>query len=183
MSALEPFALHCPRCRDRFHASGIRALYRPAFLMSIRPKYAALIAAGRKEVEYRRRVPSHPEWQDYLLYVTSPRRVLLGGFRTADVVYGSPDSIWADTSRHAGIDRADFDAYFEGSTRAYAMYICDLWQYADPPGLVDLRRLFPGFTAPQSWRALKPRERQVLFGNLPWYSLEPRERQVLFGND
>ena len=98
------------------------------------------------------------EGGDVFIYVTSPVMELRGGFRVGEVWAGTPQDIWEKVSGRAGVNRADFDAYYAGQSIAYALEITGVWKYSNPPGLGTLRKLFDNFVVPQSWRYVKPEE-------------------------
>ena len=127
-------------------------------LLSLKPRYADLIFAGRKKAELRRRIASGIEGRDVFIYVSSPVRQLRGGFRVGEVWQGSPEEVWNKISELAGVDKRDFDAYYAGCEIAYALQITDVWEYENPADLNRLRKRFPDFVVPQSWRFVKPEE-------------------------
>ena len=127
-------------------------------LLSLRPRYADLLFEGVKKAELRRRPIGQVEGGEVFVYVTRPIMELRGGFRVSEVLSGTPEEIWEEVSERAGIDRDDFDAYYEGQSVAYALEITDVWEYANPPSLSTLRRQFDNFVVPQSWRYVKPEE-------------------------
>ena len=129
-------------------------------LLSLRPHYADLIFEGVKKAELRRRRLSQVEGGEVFVYVTRPVMELRGGFRVGEVRAGTPQEIWEEVSERAAINRADFDAYYEGLSVAYALEITDVWEYANPPRLSTLRTQFDNFVVPQSWRYVKPEEHQ-----------------------
>ena len=127
-------------------------------LFSLKPRYADLIFAGRKKAELRRRIASGIEGRNVFIYVSSPVRQLRGGFRVGEVWCGSPEEVWNKISELAGVDKRDFDAYYAGCEIAYALQITDVWEYENPADLNRLRKRFPNFVVPQSWRFVKPEE-------------------------
>ena len=127
-------------------------------ILSLKPRYADLIFEGVKKAELRRRPLVQMEGGDVFVYVTSPVMELRGGFRVGEVWAGTPHDIWEKVSGRAGVNRADFDAYYAGQSIAYALEITGVWKYSDPPGLGTLRKLFDNFVVPQSWRYVKPEE-------------------------
>lgn len=127
-------------------------------LLSLRPRYADLVFQGLKRAELRRRFSQCAQNREVFIYVTSPVRVLRGGFRVDHVWKGAPDEIWDEVSAFAGIERPDFDAYYSGSTVAYALSIADVWEFEHPIGLLTLRSQLEKFTVPQSWRYVKQAE-------------------------
>ena len=126
--------------------------------MSLKPNYADLVFAGQKTVELRRRALAEMKGCDAFVYVTRPVMKLRGGFSVGEVWCDTPDQIWGMVSDRAKVDKADFDAYYAGRAIAYALEITDVWEYANPIGLVALRRQFQDFVVPQSWRYAKPTE-------------------------
>ena len=144
-----------------------------ALLLSLKPRYADLIFEGVKRAELRRRSLVQMEGRDVFVYVTSPSMVLRGGFRVGEVWAGTPQDIWDRVSEWAGVDKDDFDAYYDGQSIAYALEITDVWEFAKPPGLATLRSQFDNFIVPQSWRYVTSGEREY-FGKM--------ERAVETGN-
>lgn len=121
-------------------------------IFSLRPRYAELVFRGVKMAELRRRIAPALENQDVYVYVSSPARVLRGGFCVERVWEGTPEEVWNYVRQKAGIDKHDFDAYYAGSRIAYALMIADVWEYRKPADLSQLRARFPRFVVPQSWR-------------------------------
>lgn len=127
-------------------------------LLSLKPRYADLIFAGRKKAELRRRIASGIEGRDVFIYVSSPVMQLRGGFRVGHVWQGSPEEVWNEVSEIAGVNKRDFDAYYAECKIAYALQITDVWEYENPVDLSKLRNRFSNFSVPQSWRYVKPEE-------------------------
>ncbi len=127
-------------------------------LLSLKPYYADLVFEGRKKAELRRRIASGIEGRDVFIYVSSPVKQLRGGFRVGEVWRGSPEEVWNEVSELAGVDKRGFDKYYEGREIAYALQITEVWEYENPVDLNRLRKRFPNFAVPQSWRYVKPEE-------------------------
>ncbi len=126
-------------------------------LLSLKPHYADLVFQGLKTAELRRRIPCE-ENRDVFVYVSSPVRLLRGGFRVEHVWSGSPERVWEEVSEFALVEKQDFDAYYAGRTVAYALRIADVWEHERPVGLEGLRDRFLDFVVPQSWRYVKQEE-------------------------
>lgn len=133
-------------------------------LLSLKPHYADLIFRKLKIAELRRRIA--PAWEDrnVYVYVSSPKQSLHGGFRVEHVWEGTPEAIWNQVSKYAGIEKKDFDDYYAGCSVAYALKIADVWKYREPFSLSALRSRFPSFAIPQSWRYVTPEEEQLFRG-------------------
>lgn len=133
-------------------------------LFSLKPHYADLIFRKLKMAELRRRIA--PAWEDrnVYVYVSSPEQSLHGGFRVEHVWEGTPEVIWNQVSKYAGIAKKDFDDYYAGCSVAYALKIADVWKYQEPLSLSALKLRLPNFVIPQSWRYVTPEEEQLFRG-------------------
>ena len=127
-------------------------------LLSLRPVYADLVFNGLKRAELRRTIAHQMEGRDVFIYVSSPVRRLRGGFKVDKVWAGSPESVWNQVSAFAQVDRETFDSYYAGRSVAFALGISSVWEYKNPPSLSILRKRFPQFVVPQSWRYLRDDE-------------------------
>lgn len=117
-------------------------------LMSIKPRYAAMILNGTKTVELRRKVPRLAIGSTVLVYASSPVRQIVGTFAIVGVFEDELDALWANVCDRCGIERAEFDVYFAGANRGGGLVIGDpLW--VDPVPI----RVRP----PQSWMRLEGR--------------------------
>lgn len=152
-------------------------LSRPPLLFSLKPRYADLVFDELKKVEFRRRIATNMKGRDVFIYVSSPARQLRGGFRVADVHSGDPEEIWEKVSELGRVDKRDFDTYFEGRSVAYALEICDVWEYENPIKLDDLRSRFQNFVVPQSWRYVKNEEYRL------FRELKPGANETSVGAD
>lgn len=131
-------------------------------MLSLKPCFSDLVFGGLKKIELRRRAPPAMNGRDIFVYVSSPVMELRGGFRVGEVWSGTPEEIWEKVEEDAGVNKCEFDDYFAGQSVAHALEITAVWKYADPVSLSSLRRWFKNFVVPQSWRYVKPEERQFL---------------------
>ena len=133
------------------------ATMRP-LLLSLKPCYADRVFERLKTVELRRRIASHIRKRDVFVYVSSPAMELRGGFRVGDFWHGTPEEIWTKVSELAHVNKQDFDSYFEGQAVAYAFEITEVWEFPESVSLDALRKEFPKFVVPQSWRYVREEE-------------------------
>jgi predicted transcriptional regulator len=127
-----------------------------ALLVSLRPRFATLLLSGKKKVELRRTPPDVEPGALVLMYESSPSRRLVGRGRVGAIDVGEPDDVWQRHGVETGVTREEFDAYFEGTTRAVAITICDAAPLTRPASLDELRRRWADFRPPQSFRYLSP---------------------------
>ena len=76
--------------------------------MSIKPKYANLIFAGTKTIELRRVCPKVGLGDLVLVYVSSPRMALVGGFEVAGIVSGEPQTLCKKWQPQSGVEKKPF---------------------------------------------------------------------------
>jgi len=129
-----------------------------AVLMSIKPEYAEMIFDGRKTVELRRVCPKISKGDLVLVYVSSPRMAMVGGFEVEGIVSASPAKLRISQLVNSGVTRAVFDAYFKDTSVAYGIQIGRTWLLKSPRELKALRRLKGGFRPPQSFRYIRSGE-------------------------
>ncbi len=120
--------------------------------MSIKPKYADLIFAGSKTIELRRVCPKVGPGDLVLVYVSSPRMALVGGFEVAGIVSGEPLTFCKKWQTQSGVAKETFLHYFQGAAAAYGILIGRTWQFESATELKALRRRKGGFHPPQSYR-------------------------------
>lgn len=101
-------------------------------LLSIKPQYASLIFTGEKRVEYRRTVFAREDIEHAYVYASLPVGGVVGEFRIAGIIKGSPDCVWRKTRTQGGISRSAFREYFSGAAQAYAIEIGEFELYESP---------------------------------------------------
>ena len=136
-------------------------------LLSLKPRFAELVFMGEKTVELRRRIASTMTGREVFIYVSSPVRMIHGGFRVAEVWSSDPESVWSEVASRAGVAKAEYDAYYESCGIAHALALSDVWAHEAPVEIEGVRRALPGFRPPQSWRYARGRELEWL----QWFKL------------
>lgn len=138
-------------------------------LLSLHPQYGRRILAGTKIYELRRRLPKEADQRIALLYLTSPDRILAGVARVKRVLGGTPDELWGRVSTSSGVSRDSYDRYFQGAEQAFALELEQATPLPRPFSLLDLRRLWPHFQPPQSFRYLyESLDQDALTLETPW---------------
>ena len=72
-----------------------------AIILSIKPKYAELILAGSKTVEFRR-VWAIESVDTIVIYASTPIQKLLGIVKVTEVVKAKPATLWSYCSKRGG---------------------------------------------------------------------------------
>lgn len=124
---------------------------RKTLLISIKPRYAAMIFSGTKTVELRRTEPRVEPGDKMIVYVSSPTMEVTGECIVAEIEKDSPEKIWRRIRRKAGVTKQEFDNYFEGADQAVAIHVHQPKIFDNPVCLGTLRQSF-SLQPPQSFR-------------------------------
>jgi predicted transcriptional regulator/DNA-binding Xre family transcriptional regulator len=131
-------------------------------LFSIRPVHAEKILTGDKTVELRRRFANAVTPGTLaLIYSTSPTSALTGSAKIKAVQCTDLRTLWKNHRKGACLDRSDFEAYFAGLERGYAIILDSPRPLERPVGLMELRKRF-GFEPPQSYQYASPHIRGLV---------------------
>jgi predicted transcriptional regulator/DNA-binding XRE family transcriptional regulator len=134
-------------------------------VLSIKPQYSEKIIEGLKTVELRRRFPAAPpKGTIAYIYSTSPVRAMVGTAEIDGVAKLPIDSLWAEYSKDAFIEKRDFYNYFDGVDEGYALHFKNVNSFDEPLSLEFLRSRF-GFEPPQSFLYAKHNFREALSGD------------------
>lgn len=126
-----------------------------AVLLSIKPKYADLILAGSKRVEFRRSWAAQ-NVRVIVLYASSPVKMIVGAVEVDEVIVGSPSSLWKTcTERGGGLTRKELMSYFAGKSKGVAVL---LGKVIKPVENVKPTDVINNFVPPQSFRYLAATE-------------------------
>lgn len=126
-----------------------------AVLLSIKPKYADLILAGSKRVEFRRSWAAQ-DVSVIVLYSSSPIQKIVGVVEVNEVVLASPTSLWKTCSeRGGGLTREELRSYFAGKLQGFAVLLGHVVKFPKPLAPADI---ISNFVPPQSFRYLDENE-------------------------
>lgn len=131
-------------------------------LLSIHEKYADKIFDGCKTVELRRLKPRLNMGDLVVVYVTSPRKEIVGILEVAKVVALPPDLLWKAIKSKSGLTSSEFYAYFENSPLGFAIFVRKYDYFSKPLALKVLREKWSGFSPPQGYRYLDSDEIRLL---------------------
>jgi len=131
-------------------------------LLSIKPEYAFQIFDGAKKYEYRRAIFKRRDVQKVVVYASSPVQRVIGEFDIDSVIEATPQKLWRETRKHAGVSRKEFLEYFAGTNIGYAIRVKNCRRYNMPVIIEDCLRTSP----PQSFYYLKD-DVLVLEGTTP----------------
>lgn len=122
-------------------------------LLSIKPKYANSILNGSKRFEFRKKIFKKQDVKSVVLYATQPVGKVVGEFKVKSVLKASPQELWQQTNKHAGISKKDYYSYFAGCATAYAIVISNPKEYRCMLDLDDLKDVVS--RPPQSFMYLR----------------------------
>lgn len=126
-------------------------------LMSVKPQFVAMILAGDKDVELRRRLPSFVPGTRVYLYSSFPDKAIMGWVCVQDIHYLPKEELWQDYGHRTGIGWEEFSAYLKGVSQACGIEVSNPRHLQDPISLDVLREHCQGFRPPpQSYQFVKP---------------------------
>lgn len=120
-------------------------------LLSIKPKYLNLIFSDKKKVELRRKLPDLKKGDLVVLYSSSPECAIVGAMLVDKKIEKSPECLWRQISKYAGISKDEFDDYFYDSEKAVALFFAGYEKLKIPIRLEDIRKKWPDFQPPQNY--------------------------------
>lgn len=123
-------------------------------LLSIQPYFANKIFDGTKTVELRRSFPKYYNDRIVFVYVSTPVKAIVGGFRISQIIKENPIKLWETVKNKAGISFEQFNNYYSGTNNGYGIFIGRFWKYSQPYSLERLRNSWENFSPPQNFRYL-----------------------------
>lgn len=138
-------------------------------LLSIKPEYAHKIFSGEKTVELRRVRTRLNTGDLVLIYVSSPRKALVGTFEVERIsqikledVQRDLNKFWTQVKDKAGISSEKFENYYRGASLVVGIFVRNVITFDAPIDLEQLRQKMPKFKPPQSYHYLTDSEMSVL---------------------
>ena len=122
-----------------------------SLLLSVHPRFACAILAGRKTVELRRQRVGASPGAAVILYATSPVMAVLGTASLDSVDTGDPHTIWRRHGKRTELTEHEFHDYLEGCEVASALLLRRPVTLSAPMQLSALRAV-SSFQPPQSYR-------------------------------
>ncbi|MHB8066399.1 MAG: ASCH domain-containing protein [Desulfobaccales bacterium] len=129
-----------------------------ALFLSVRPKYAERIINGDKTVELRRMRPSISEGDRIVIYISSPTKEIRAISVVESISCDKPEKLWQKVKHRAGVTRHEYEDYFNGAKAGVAIYIREVRALSSPIALSSLRKIWPNFKPPQSYRYVSEEE-------------------------
>jgi len=127
---------------------------RKVLLISVKPEYSQKIFTGEKKIELRKVKPSIKSGDIVVIYESSPTMALKGSVIVDSVLSETPESIWNKYNHIAGISKDKYNEYYQNHNLAYGITFNKVTEYEYPLTLKTLRKLWDGFSPPQSYRYL-----------------------------
>ena len=134
----------------------------PDILISLAPAYTKAILEGTKTVELRRRRVHAKVGTRIWLYSKVPTARVEGSARIERLQEGDVKGLWAEFSNDVGVSKTEFEAYFRGCNKGYAIVLTAACAVIPAPDLKAMRENLAGFHPPQFFKRLEPEEVQAL---------------------
>jgi len=123
-------------------------------VISVKEQYLAMILAGEKKVELRRKTVNVPLGSRVWLYATCPSAQIRAYATVEKITSDSPQVIWRKYHREVGISSEEYDLYMAGASVACAIRLRDVRRIDPELSLAELRKEVKGFHPPQFFKKL-----------------------------
>src|ERR1039457_1232335 len=120
----------------------------PDILISLAPAYTKAILEGTKTVELRRRRVHAKVGTRIWLYSKVPTARVEGTVCIERLQEGDVKALWEEFSKEVGVSKTEFDAYFRGCNKGYAIVLTGARAVTSAPDLKAMRQTFAGFHPP-----------------------------------
>lgn len=124
---------------------------KPLILLSLQPQYWDMILEGAKKYEYRRLF--RKDAVNAYIYVSTPRKEIVGFVEFAEPIIDSPENIASFAEKQRPGSQKPMLDYMKNCDVGYAIPILS-YEAIKPLSLKILRDYFPNFTAPQNYIVL-----------------------------
>lgn len=118
-------------------------------LISLEPRHAENIFAGRKQVELRRRTMHVESGTTVWIYAKLPVGSIIGRVRIASVHISSPTNLWCRFGSRSGLSKDEFFEYFNDVKQGVALVLEKAERLHSSLSLEDIRGIDNGFQPPQ----------------------------------
>lgn len=120
-----------------------------SIIISIKPQYVQLIKQGIKKFEYRKSVWKNTEKINKIyIYESRGEQIIIGYFIPGKIIADRPTNIWEKTQKYAGINKIEFEKYFESKQIGYAIPITNFTIFSKP---MNPKTIIPNFSPPQNF--------------------------------
>lgn len=121
-------------------------------LISVKPEFANKIVNGEKTIELRKSCPKVSPNDIVIIYSTVPIKAVIGICRVEEVLKMNPSSMWRNHRLKLGIEKKRYMAYFESNDTAIGIVLKSACQLETKIQLSAIKKLFPKFSPPQTFR-------------------------------
>ncbi|WP_426558267.1 hypothetical protein [Dapis sp. BLCC M172] len=136
---------------------------RNTVLLSIKPKYADKIFKEKtKKVELRRVFPDLDKDDLVIVYVSSPKKAVVGYFKVKKIIKDNISCLWEQVEDKAGITPEEFYDYYSGVKFGIGIFFQKSKTFKKTVELEQLREELNNFRPPQSYRYLKSDEWEII---------------------
>lgn len=123
-------------------------------LISLAPRHAENIFAGRKQIELRRRTMHIAPGTLVWIYVTLPVGAIVGRAKVSAIHNADPLALWNEFGAVSGLSENEFLGYLDGVEEGVVLVLEDARYLRLPISLAALREIAGGFNPPQFFMRL-----------------------------
>ncbi|MEN9866431.1 MAG: hypothetical protein RL748_2021 [Pseudomonadota bacterium] len=118
-------------------------------LISLAPRHAENIFAGRKQIELRRRTMHVTPGTLVWVYVTLPIGAIVGRAKVTAIHSAAPGMLWQQFGAVSGLTESEFLGYLDGVAEGMVLVLEDARYLKLPISLEAARGIAAGFHPPQ----------------------------------
>lgn len=101
-------------------------------ILSIKPRHVQKVINGTKRYEFRKVIFKDRSVSEVYIYSTSPVKKIIGKFRIGRILDDHPENLWKQLHEYSGLTKKDFDMYFSGKEKGYAIEITNFELFEEP---------------------------------------------------
>jgi predicted transcriptional regulator len=134
----------------------------PNIMISLEHCHAQNILRGIKTVELRRRKLHIPRSTLIWIYAKFPSQAVVGCAAAREIISMSPATMWRVLGERSGIQKSEFDSYFDRRDKAHAILLDKVERLERNVSLAELRAINSRFNPPQFFKYLDGTEELAL---------------------
>jgi predicted transcriptional regulator len=123
-------------------------------VVSVKPEFAEKIFTGEKSIELRKSTPNVSPGDIVVVYCTSPVKAVVGICQVKEIIKLKPSAMWRIHNCVLGIDKKRYEEYYNDAAVAVGIVLKSVSKLDQNISLIDIRKMFPLFQPPQTFRYL-----------------------------
>ncbi|MCH2451431.1 MAG: ASCH domain-containing protein [Gracilimonas sp.] len=120
--------------------------------ISVKPEFSHKIFNGEKTIELRKSSPNVNIGSTVVVYSTNPDKLIIGYCKVEEIIKTTPRIMWDKYASDLGIEKNDFDDYFESTEVAIGIKLGSVSKLKESITLQSIKEIYPAFHPPQTFK-------------------------------